>query len=346
MWKKGPRTLEVHMSTEIRPIHSTLGASGAERWMNCAGSVNLLKSLHIPEESDEPEYRSLGTSAHEAAHACLTQQVDAWEVIGRTFGKHIVDGHMSNAIQVYLDEVRSLITPTAQTYFEFGIDAPEFHPSFYGTLDCGIVDGDTMHIRDYKHGEGIAVDVEENPQIMYYAYGLLRHHPEVERVTLGIVQPRIVYLNPVRVWETTADHIRDWAVGTLRPAMERTALDHDLDAGSWCRFCPAKLVSPLMWSLFGAAMQTDPKQVINLSPNIFGKSYSYLEPLKFFVKAFEAEAFRRLSQGDVIPEIKLVEKKANRIFKTGAEPVFVEKFGQEAYTPRELKSPAQMSGLG
>lgn len=35
------------MSTEQRPAHSPLGASSAERWMNCPGSVALLKDLKM-----------------------------------------------------------------------------------------------------------------------------------------------------------------------------------------------------------------------------------------------------------------------------------------------------------
>ena len=332
------------MSTEIRPAHSQLGASGAERWMNCPGSVALLSNLALP-QTDEPEYRTLGTSAHKMADACLKTASEAWEMIGQ---ETLWDGPMSSAVQVYLDEITRIKSenPGGQEYIEFGIDHPEFHKDFYGTLDWGFVDGKNLWVRDYKHGEGVAVAVEENPQIMYYAFGLLRHHPEVETVNLGIVQPRIVYLDPVRPWETTADEIRTWADGKLRPAMERTALDNDLDAGAWCRFCPAKLVCPLMHSLFGAAMQTDPKHVVNLTPELFGKSYQYLAPLESFVKAFKAEAFNRLNRGDKIAEIKLVEKKADRVFKADAAQIFVPKYGSEAYTERELKSPAQMEKLG
>ncbi len=43
------------MSAEQRPVHSPLGASAAERWMNCAGSVTLIKQLDL-EDTDEPEY--------------------------------------------------------------------------------------------------------------------------------------------------------------------------------------------------------------------------------------------------------------------------------------------------
>lgn len=335
------------MTTETRPAHSPLGASSAERWMNCVGSVALLKNFKLP-ESDEPEYRSKGTSAHEAIHVCFTQGLDAWEVVGQQHGKHEVDVEIADAIQVFIDECRGIMrdNPGGVMYVEFGVDAPDFHKFFYGTLDWGYVLGPRMWIRDYKHGEGIAVDVIENPQIKYYTYGLLRHHPEVTEIDLGIVQPRIVYLEPVRLWETTAENIRTWAEGELLDAMNATALDGDLNAGDWCRFCPAKLVCPLMVSLYGAAMQTDPKQIINLSEESLGRSYHYLAAVKHYIGAFEAEVFLRLNLGTDIPGTKLVYKKARRVWKTGAAELMREQFADKAIEPAKLKSPAEIEKIG
>src|SRR6202789_4739697 len=94
------------MSAENRPAHSPLGASAAERWMNCAGSVALIKQLNIQEDTDEPEYRGLGIAAHEAAAHCLKNGMDAWEVMGEKFHNYEVDQNMAQAIQVYIDVVR------------------------------------------------------------------------------------------------------------------------------------------------------------------------------------------------------------------------------------------------
>lgn len=316
--------------------------------MNCPGSVGLLTNLKLA-ESDEPEYRSEGTSAHAAGHKCLLEGLEAWEIIGQKFEKHTVDPDMAEAVQVYLDEINRVMMehPGGKSFLEFAIDNPEFHPSFYGTLDFGYVAGSHLFIRDYKHGEGVAVDVEWNPQIMYYAFGLLRHHPEVTEVSLGIVQPRAFHADgKVRIWVTSADSIRSWAEGTLKPAMERTAFDNDLDAGKWCRFCPAKLVCPLMNSLFGAAMTCNPDEIINITDASLGRSYQYVAAVKSYLKALEEQAFLRLQGGMKLPGIKLVEKKSNRVFKPGAEQTFVAKYGSEAYNPKELKSPAEMSKLG
>jgi hypothetical protein len=337
------------MATEVRPAHSPLGASSSERWMNCPGSVALIKALAITIETDEPEYRTKGTSAHSVGYVCLTQNIDAWELAGETHGKHEVDLDIMNAIQMYLDECRRIVAenPGGTEYNEFHIDAPEFHKDFYGTLDRGYVVKNLMFIRDYKHGEGIAIDVEFNPQLMYYAYGLLRHHPEVDTVNLGIVQPRGYHADgPIRTWEVSAESIREWAENTLKPMMDRTALDSDLLPGPHCRFCPAKLVCPVLVSLFGAAMQADPKEIINLSMASIGRSYDMIDGVKFYIKALEAEMMRRLGTGDTSEFAKLVNKKADRVWKDGAKEAFLLKFSEGIYTERKMRSPAQMEELG
>ncbi len=329
-----------------RPVHSPLGASGAERWMNCAGSVALLKHMDLP-QSDDPDYRKNGSAAHEVAKVCLEEGGDAWEAIGTTYAGVVIDAEIANAVQVYVDECRSLMVDGANVHIEFGIDAPDFHDKFYGTLDFGVVQGNTLRIRDYKHGEGVVVEAENNPQILYYAYGLLRHYPDVVNVEVGIVQPRAFHPDgPIRTWECSADYVREWASQTLLPAMLRTEFDTDLDAGKWCRFCPAKLVCPLQTSLFGAAMTADYKIIPNLNDQSLGRSYQYISAVKSYIKALEEETMRRAMDGRVIPGVKLVLQKANRVFKPEAENIFKRLLGEAAYSKPALLSPAQMEKAG
>lgn len=334
------------MTTERRPAHSPLGASGAERWMNCPGSVELIKQWDLP-ETDEPEYRSLGTTAHTAAEHCLKTGCDAWEIVGQKFGQHEVDMEMVGAIQVFLDECLAGLTLNHQTYIEFGIDAPDFHPQFYGTLDFGAVYDTHMVIRDFKYGEGIAVDVEDNPQIMYYAYGLLRHHPEVDTVSLGIVQPRGFHPDgPVRVCGTSADYIREWAEHTLKPAMELAAMEADFLPGAWCRFCPAKLICPSLNGIFGAAMTADPKEVVRLTDESIGRSYTMVQAVKSYLKALEEETLRRVLGGKAVPGVKCVAKRANRVWGAEAVEGLKVQLGEDIFTKPELKSPAEIEKLG
>lgn len=343
--------------SETRPAHSPLGASSAERWMNCPGSVELLKHLQLP-ETDEPDYRRDGTAAHEMAAYCLRQGFEAWECLGQRFNGVEATLEITDGVQVYLDECRkwgemptgcdraSLVaTAIGSWYIEHMVSSP-IHPQFYGTVDFALVSGTTLHMRDYKNGAGIVVEAYRNPQLMYYVFGLLRINPHVRHVDMGIVQPNAFHPDgPIRIWETDASEILEWGHKVLLPAMQAVEIDHALDTGLWCRFCPAKLVCPAMDALANAAQNADVKGVVNLTDDRLGSDYRRLQALKFYVKAVEDETFRRLNTGTEIPGTKLVLKRANRVWKDQSESVFSVKFGSKAFTQPELKSPSEMEKI-
>lgn len=338
---------EVVATSEL-PAHSPLGASSAERWMNCPGSTALIRQLTL-EETDDPDYRRQGTTAHAALAHCLVNGCDTWEIVGMYFEGEEVTVEMADAVQVFLDHVRPLMANAEKVYIEEQIFDPGFHPSFYGTVDWATIVADLLDLRDFKYGEGVVVEVEWNPQIMYYTYGILRKHPEIKRVRLGIVQPRISW-HPggiIRTWEIDADIIVAWAEGTLKPAMVRAENNEGgLKPGDWCRFCPAKLVCPLMVNLFAAASTADPEEVRELTDAQLDREYPLVEAVKHYLRALEAEAYARLNRGRDFGNIKLVHKKANRVWNAGADAIFKSRFGDEAFNPPEFKSPAQMEALG
>lgn len=319
--------------------HSPLGASSAERWLNCPGSNTLLKAIGAVEETEEQDYRHLGIVAHLLAAQCLVVNKDAWEYVGST-----VDADMAEAVQVYLDNVRPYMTSTASYFIEERIgEEPRPHPLFYGTVDFAAVDGEALLVVDYKHGEGIVVEPEENAQMMYYAYGILRRFPRVQDVTLRIVQPRAFHHDgPIREWKTDADAIRTWAETVLVPGMVAAEKGETLLPGSWCRFCPAKLVCPALKGLFGAAANADPKSVEAMTNDTLGREYGQVSAVKMYLKALEEASYGRLMKGEKVPGTKLVNKKANRVFKAGGEDFFKTKYGDDAMHPAELKTPAEM----
>ena len=105
--------------------HSELGASGAERWMKCPGSVRFLGTVGLG-ETEEHDYTKAGTAVHAAAAACLAQGSDAWEVVGQEFEKVKLTVDMTSGLQVYLDEVRRLqAVPNMQSYVEYKINTLE-----------------------------------------------------------------------------------------------------------------------------------------------------------------------------------------------------------------------------
>lgn len=338
--------------TEL-PAHSPKGASSAERWMACPGSTALLQRLDLP-DSDEPEYRTLGTAAHELAAWCLTgpDQVDAWEAIGMTHGAHVVDQNMVDAVQVYLDEVRPLMQEcTMAQFIEQKFHEPDIHPDFYGTADFAGLSPKRVICLDYKHGEGIVVDPEENPQLKYYVIPIIKRYPELDDdfpVDLGICQPRAYATKRTRWWRTTVGEIKQWLEEELIPAMNSTS--GALDTGKHCRFCPAKLVCPAlvgMFGMFGMLARADASQVRKFDDATISREWPQIAAVKSYIKALEEVAFTRLNnQGAEIEGLKLVDKQSKRTWKGGAEEAIRNSFGDKALTKPELMSPAQLEKLG
>lgn len=364
----------IALGDETRPAHSPLGASSAERWMNCPGSNLLLKELRLP-ESDDPSFRNEGTAMHAAAEHCLNAGVDSWETVGLPFGDEgqqvEITPEMGDGVQMYVDLCRADMATALESYVEMKASSP-LHPSMFGTMDFGAVFGVSnltkkpfpdpgpkpkgfytvtrVVVRDLKGGEGIVVDPDDNPQLKYYAFLLIDQNPdwddEVE-VSLEIVQPRAFSQEgPHRKWPTTVGAIREWVHSELLPAMHRAEMDKSLDAGDWCRFCPAKLVCPLMTSLFRAAATANPLEVIHLSDESIGRSYQYTKAVKHYLKALEDDVYRRLNSGVVMEgQAKLVKKKSNRVYNPGAPAEAKAKFGDEAMTKPELLSPAALEKI-
>ena len=220
------------------------------------------------------------------------------------------------------------------------------HPLFYGTVDAAILDRSRLHIRDFKFGAGVVVEVEGNPQILYYAYGMLQRFPAVETVTLGIVQPRAHHPDgPVRVVEVAADEIRRWAETELFPAMDAVQVDASLTPGPWCRFCPAKLVCPMLTGLFGAAASAG-NLPVHLDDDRLDREYAHIAAVKNYITALEKRMLERLEAGAQMQYAKLVNKKANRVWRQGAEAEIVSVLGERALSKPELLTPPNIEKLG
>lgn len=312
--------------------------------MKCPGSVTLLQRLSLG-ESDEPDYRRAGVLAHEIAAKCLTTKADAWEFMDKEF----TEEH-SNAVQVYLDTMRPLMSAATSVRIEQRMHRPDLHPQYYGTADLALyfTGTFTLDVTDYKHGEGIVVEVERNPQIMYYAYGLLDTYPDAKHIRFRIVQPRAHHTRGVaREWGCSRAELEAWAKTELIPAMERTQVDGTLDAGEHCRFCPAKRACPLLVGLFGAAMKYDPKQVVDVSDDALARQYKQIKGVKFLIAEIEKETHARLLKGwSGSGIVKLVAQKANRVWKAGAEAVLKARLGDAAFSKPELLGPATIEKLG
>lgn len=339
-----------------RTQHSRLSASGAERWMECPGSVPL-HELAVPDEADnDSEYAAEGVAAHEVGDKCLTDGLEAYELIGQSFNGFECTADMSDAVQMYVDFCRSIWASAdqdhEQSFMEIETSLSEtgqivVHPDFGGTADfCARSGNDWLHIADYKHGQGIAVSIKNNTQLKYYGLGKLLDNQQVKKVRLTIVQPRIPWFEEgvIRTVEMYADDLRRWA-GELTATMNAIDKDLGLKPGEHCRFCPAKIVCPVMQGMFRAAANANIKKVDVMSNSALAAEKSRISMVKMYINAVEKETYSRLDQGQENPLYKMVTKFGNRVFKKGADMLLSKKYGDNAFAPPKVKTPAQIEKL-
>lgn len=330
--------------------HSPLGASSAKRWMQCPGSIGLLKLLDGDGEGDDPQYRTDGTTAHSGLAHCLENGVEPWEIVGREFDGHKFTQDMCDAVGVFLSVTQASRAAAEQTFVERKMHG-SLHPAMMGTVDLGLLldDGKIAEIVDFKHGAGVRVAVKNNPQLLYYAY-LLLEHPDfalVQEIRLQIIQPRAFNPDSEKPWTVTADFVREWGRDVLLPAMLQTEQDGHLQVGEHCRFCPARLVCPAQEGVFEALIRAKPEDAYRLADAALEQNYELIPVAKMYLKALEDEMMRRAMLGAKFYKNKLVNKTGDRVWKPEAEIILVGKFGEKnVYAPRKLASPAVIEKLG
>jgi Protein of unknown function (DUF2800) len=331
--------------------HSPLGASGAERWLNCPGSFKLCQTA----ECVTSDHAELGTAAHILAAECINGNRDAWEFIGREpdaetgYGVGYAENEIDpDAVQEYVDMARLLLHDATKKGVEYVLGR-NYRPNkyFWGTADLLALHEDRLVVADFKYGVGVNVPAEDNPQLLYYAWGAINELydidlPEDFAVELIICQPRAAFGEHRKVWKTTVGYVTKWAQETLLPGMERAIEgDETLAMGDHCQFCDAKLICPLMQDAF---LQHDQPEPTTLADADLDKFYAILPQVKMFSKALEAKAQARLTEGAELTSAKLVAMRTTRTWKDGAEKALASELGEDAFK-RDLKSPAQVEKL-
>jgi len=218
-----------------KPKHSVIGASSRYRWSRC--SISVLLSEGLSNTSGLPAKE--GSAAHElvglAMERAFSKNVPTKEVIEK-----IVE-----ALYVYTDYCESIKTPDTINHIEHSFDMSEkVYEGLYGTADfvCYNPKTQILHVVDYKHGENLVVEVENNLQLEYYALGAL--------VTLGypcrwvemtIVQPRAYHpAGAVRHWRVPSLHFIDVQNSIVAEAKETKNKKAVAVVGDHCMFCKAK----------------------------------------------------------------------------------------------------------
>lgn len=219
--------------------HSPLPPSSSHRWLNCTPSARL----ELEFEDHESEAAAEGTAAHALCEHKLRRAL-------KQRSKRPVSRFDSDEMESYTDDYVAFVMelyaqakqvcPDPQLLIEQRLDFSCYVPDGFGTGDCILVADKTLHIVDFKYGQGILVEAEENPQMMLYALGALRIFDclyEVEQVSMTIFQPR---RENVSTWTISVADLKAWAEKTLMPKAEMAFKgEGEYAPGAWCQFCKA-----------------------------------------------------------------------------------------------------------
>ncbi len=219
--------------------HAILSPSSAHRWLHCPKSARL--ELEFAEK--ESDAAAEGTAAHAL---CEHKVKKALKQRSRRPVSTYDNDEMEELTDEYRDYVLGLLTeerqkcPDAQMFIETRLDLTAYVPGSFGTCDCLIVSDEKLHIIDFKYGQGVVVEAEENPQMKLYALGALDIYDGIydfQKVAMTIFQPR---RENVSTWTESVEELRKWADDELKPKAElANAGEGEFCAGDWCLFCKA-----------------------------------------------------------------------------------------------------------
>ena len=223
--------------------HALLSASSSHRWLNCPPSARLGEG-YADKSSD---FAAEGTDAHTLCEYRLKQALDIEcenPIENLTWYNEEMEecasGYAVYALEVLAEVKRTCNNPVV--LIEQRLDYSKYVKDGFGTGDLVIIGDGILHIIDYKHGCGVLVEAESNPQMMLYALGALSLYDgiyDIDTVSMTIYQPRRANISTCTM---PKDTLYAWADEVLIPTAELAFSGKgEFNCGEWCQFCKAKV---------------------------------------------------------------------------------------------------------
>lgn len=222
--------------------HAVLSASSSYRWLACPPSA--LECAKLPDV--QSDFAKQGTESHAL---CEYKVKKALGQKGENPTKSLTtfDEEMAECTDAYAQFVMESLSAAKAAcndplvLVEQRLDFSRWVPEGFGTGDCLIVADDTLSVIDYKHGLGVLVEADKNPQMMCYALGALDLFDgiyDIRKVSMTIFQPR---RENVSTCTMSKEELLQWAETVLKPTAELAAKgEGEYKAGDHCRFCKIK----------------------------------------------------------------------------------------------------------
>lgn len=179
-------------------IHARLSASGAKKWINCPGSIQLEENF----EDKPSQFAEEGTNAHALGEAKIRL---ATKEYNRTkYHNSIRNLEITEDMEDYAESYKNYVierynsalqkTPDAILMLEQRLDFSKYVPDGFGTGDAVIIAEGKLEIIDLKYGKGVEVSAVDNPQLRLYALGAYEAFDMLygfDTVEMTIYQPRL-----------------------------------------------------------------------------------------------------------------------------------------------------------
>lgn len=305
--------------------HALLSPSSAHRWLNCPLAPRL--EARLPEKPSE--YAREGTVAHSVCeiaakkHFKKAKAAEYNKVIKKLKTDESWNDEMLHTAETYVEHLAErAMSFDNEPYiaFEVKVDISDYVPEAFGRCDCVMFGGSTLIITDYKHGKGVPVSPEANPQLMLYALGALKLYKPLfgdalQKVEIYIDQPR---LNAYDGWGCDVKDLLDWGV-SVKPKAEMAFMGFgEYHAGDWCRFCRANGICKAQADQQVSAFE-DFNQAVNnpsalLTPDEMGVVLERGKNLVAWYESIKEKALEALLNGTSVPGWKCVEGRSTRVW--------------------------------
>jgi len=319
---------------------NVVGGSTAKRVLACPGSVALVRTMP-PQPSSV--HADTGTLLHNTIATILETGKPPHEFLGATY----------NAIELTDDLMERKLLPALAALDEIDPDKTMEYaveqvvgfgtalPGVFGSADIVGRMGNRGILLDWKFGDGVAVDAEENPQGLFYVAAALRTtktkwaFKDVEDVEIIIVQPPYV-----KRWVTTPARVKQFEADLMLAVRAAEQPDAPLAAGDHCRWCTAKTICPVVSGAVARATRTAIKTV---NVDRLAEALGQIDLLEGYIKDARDMAQQLLEAGVEVPGWKLVPKRATRKWVDDKKVLTtLTEAGLNIEQLTDPKSPAQM----
>lgn len=331
---------EVHSQRK----HSKVGPSASHRYIECP--ISVLRSRNLPNKSSF--FALEGSAAHELCEHALVTGDDPSSyrggIVDLKSGVVLpkrndnpqpddqdiwrIDQEMAESVELYRDTVRDLMRAGDELLVETRLDLTHIHQDMFGSSDAIVYSPRKRHlyVLDFKYGSGIAVDVEDNSQLLSYALGAMRlFHGKVDTLTLIVVQPRAFHKDgPVRTAEYDVIDLLIFEEFLRVAAAETDNPNSHAEPGPHCRFCPSAFCCDDLRNhvlrLIGAKFKHKPAESAimrpeDMTPEHLGRVVREVQIIESWIRRVLEYAHGEAVNGRVPPGLKLVEKRGYRKWK-------------------------------